>query len=252
MPTTQYIWTAGRLLLRLCVNVPSWSTGCRNCWIAPLWKTRGLKKKKKVRGRYTVFMDHKVIKVIIMSWEEANPLLYLPETTVFTPFPLPLVLHALQCHTLKVDLHSPHPISRLSCNVSASPTLCPFFLVSPFLLWPCRQECVWTRVCLGARRGESKQVGGLSLAEGIPLWRCQRRGTLPFSLSLSSPPPFASLPLLPCAWPKLLVEHRKGGREIIGCTAANKWARAVCVSSRQEEAKCTLRRVCYFCPFMSI
>lgn len=129
-------------------------------------------------------MDHKVIKVIIMSWEEANPLLYLPETTVFTPFPLPLVLHALQCHTLKVDLHSPHPVSRLSRNVSASPTLCPFFLVSPFLLWPCRQECVWTRVCLGARRGESKQVGGLSLAEGIPLWRCQRRGTLPFSLSL--------------------------------------------------------------------
>lgn len=38
----------------------------------------------------------------------------------------------------------------------------------------------------------------------------------------SSSPSLLLLLLLPCARPKLLLEHRKGGREIIGRTAANK------------------------------
>lgn len=92
-------------------------------------------------------------------------MLHLPETTVFTPFiclnfPVPL----LSSVTLEVELHS--------CRPPNSPSLClplSVRLVGLFLLRRCRQQCVWTRVSLGARQGESKRVGGTNPVQGIPL-----------------------------------------------------------------------------------
>lgn len=93
-------------------------------------------------------------------------MLHLPETTVFILLSSVSISlsPALSSVTREVELHS--------CRPPNSPSLClPLSvpLVGLFLLRRCRQQCVWTRVSLGARQGESKRVGGTNPVQGIPL-----------------------------------------------------------------------------------
>lgn len=62
---------------------------------------------------------------------------------------------------------------------------------------------------------------------------------LPSSPRLSSSPPSP-----PLCGPRLMWEHRKGGREIIGCTAANKWAKVVWVAGFSVSVEKPTGKVC--------
>lgn len=148
--------------------------------------------------------------------------LHLPERTFLLLSSVACLLSS-RCPGLdsKVELQSCHLLALRCCLTSS---VSPTYRLSS-LLWfsflradgsVCEHECVWE-------------------PDSVSEWAApaQCRGFLYDDVRGAQPSP--SLLLLPCAWPKLLLEHRKGGREIIGHTAANKWAKAVWVNSRQEE-----------------
>lgn len=74
----------------------------------------------------------------------------------------------------------------------------------------CGRESVW-------EPDDSVRVGGPGRLRGFLYDDVREEEPSPFYLS----PLLPSSPL-PCTGPRLLQEHRKGGREIIDCTAANK------------------------------
>lgn len=88
----------------------------------------------------------------------------------------------------------------------------------------CLRACV--RVCLGARQCESvREWAGPRPSEGDSFMTMSEERGPPHPLLLSSSFPslpsfFLSLP--PAHRPAHCEKHRKGGREVIGCTAANK------------------------------
>lgn len=174
-------------------------------------------------------------------------MLHLPETAVFYSFPLSQSQshfpQALQCHTRcwASQLSSP---SLLCQSLFLSPSV--FLCVShssSLSLWVCFSfDCADRSVCGRECDWEPDRVrvrewAGPAQCRGFLYDDVRGEEPAPSSFLLYfSPLSSPLLPLLPCAWPRLLLEHRKGGREIIGRAAANKWAKAVWVN-RQEWAK---------------
>lgn len=153
-------------------------------------------------------------------------MLHLPETSFYS-FPLSQSL-------------MPSSVTLLSCrppppSISLSVCLClPLFFSFPRLVGLFLPSTVQTGVCVNSEcvwepdRVRVREWAGPAQCRGFLYDDVRGEEPSPSSSLLSLPSsPISSLysPLLPCAWPRLLLlllEHRKGGREIIGRTAANK------------------------------
>lgn len=89
----------------------------------------------------------------------------------------------------------------------------------------CERKCVWEPDRVRVASGRAEPSAGDSF----------------MTMSENRNPPLLLLACLSFPWAEhgpdhcRTAQHRKGGREIISCTAANKWARAVWVNNRQEE-----------------